>query len=282
MRRVLLVSLVVCLLTPLLLAEEWEREVREMQRRIATLRAEAREADRAGREREARELRTEAEALAKRVEKATEQRRRKRSAQKEPGELRDVLRGLSQGVKALVALGRHEQAEQLEKIAVEVKRKLAAQEQRRRGSGRDTIETMRIAMHALLEAEQQAKAERIEQAIHAWELRMEGRRDKAAQEVYERAPKVGELAELFGRAAQVLGELNHQELAGRVAKLAKMHKQQWARQRKGRKEAERDRERERPARAERLMERIERLEQRLDEVTALLERLVRQIDRRDG
>jgi len=281
-------------------ADEWKEEIREAKRRIVALRAEAGELERAGRGREARKLREKAEQLQERIMKAIAHRKRGGREGREvgPERLQGVLRGLVNGIEALTVLGRHEEAEHLKRITADVKRRLAQHKPRSRGAdkeravAREYIKTMRIAMHALLEADKSKAAHQAEQAIHAMELRLSGRRDAEARKIIAGAPKAGQMAELLGHAAEILADMKHKEMAGRVRKLASVYKRQWERQRKGRR-SERKRavdpdrrerrkhevEREHRERAEHFMERVEQLEKRLDEVTALLEQLVRQMER---
>jgi len=149
-------------------------------------------------------------------------------------EAKKIHQGLEHGIAALKALGRHDEAERLAKIAGELMAKLkskyrhekgrAAAEKRgddERAMARKHLEIMRIAMHGLLEAEKRDLAHRLEQAIHALELRLEGRRDPEALKVYEGAPNREQQIELLFHAAKMWDEFGHEGKAERIEALAR-------------------------------------------------------------
>jgi hypothetical protein len=146
---------------------------------------------------------------------------------------------------------------------------------------------MRAAMGALMKRDRKDSAQLMEHAIHAMELRLEGRRDEEAQNIIRRAPKTGGMVELLMMSSEILADMGKRELAHAVAKLGKQYRKRWEHERKGREHKELDRRgrggerRERDGRehVERVMERVERLEKRLDDIAGLLEKLLKQRDR---
>ena len=180
--------------------------------------------------------------------------------------------------------------------------------ERRRGHEREQaihdLEVMRIARHALLEADRHDAADLVQRAIRAREVTLEGREDREAATIRDRGPRLGQQVEILQMAAGIWRELDRPERAEAVAELAE---RMWSRhrpgedrrgregrqrdERRGRERAQRDERRdrqehrahERSAREEGrhrergeqpgVMDRIERLEMRLAELEGLLKEI---------
>ena len=147
-----------------------------------------------------------------------------RSAKKSGGKLGEILPGLKAGAAALRDLGRHEEAEKLERLAAELQKQAAAGGKRRRGESEreialEQIRIMRIALQGLLDAGREDSAELMEHAIHAQELALEGVRNKKAIKVFESAPNLGQRVELLMFAARKLRNAGKKEQASAVANL---------------------------------------------------------------
>ena len=85
---------------------------------------------------------------------------------------------------------------------------------------RHRIEVLRLAMHALREAERGDAVELVERAIRAAEVTLEGRRDDEAHAIREHAPPPPELAEVLGMAADLWRKFDKPDKAEEVARLA--------------------------------------------------------------
>lgn len=282
--------LAVSLLVPTVFGGEAEEKIRAAKKKIAALLREAEELQEAGRTEEARRVREKAEqwqAELKAWAKEHGGHKHRDSAKR----LHGVLRGLEQGIEACLAIGRKEEAAHLKEIAAGVRRRLEDME---RGHERNRevevakkqLETLRIAMKTLAEAKRHDAAERIEHAIHAGELRLERRRDEAAERVYRTAPKAEQMVELLFLAAEILADRGKRDLAHRVHALGRMYQDRLRRGREHEERRRHERERERVEHRERgdelhrLARRVDMLEERLAKVTNLLEEIVRR-QRRD-
>ncbi|MHC4471993.1 MAG: hypothetical protein ACYTDY_00135 [Planctomycetota bacterium] len=197
-----------------------DREIEAAKKKVQELLRKAEELKKAGRHDEARKLVTQAEELANRLRKAKSGGKRKPVRVEEA---KKILHGLEMGMEALEALGRHEDAKRLARIADELRAKLEARHRGddERGIVKKRIETMRIAMHGLLEAEKKDAAHRLEHAIHALELALEGRRDPEAIKIRETAPDREQQAELLIYASKIWAEFGHEGKAERVEALAR-------------------------------------------------------------
>jgi len=85
---------------------------------------------------------------------------------------------------------------------------------------RQQIKIMRYAMEALLERERKHEAELLEQAIHARELALEGKRDERAMRIRKQAPSPEAQIEILTFAGKILKELGRAERAQAVNRLA--------------------------------------------------------------
>ncbi len=83
------------------------------------------------------------------------------------------------------------------------------------------VEVMRVALHALREANRQDAMELMERAIRAREVTLEGRQDEEARAIRERGPNRGQLAELLTMASNQWREYNNQDKAEVVGRLAR-------------------------------------------------------------
>jgi regulator of replication initiation timing len=82
------------------------------------------------------------------------------------------------------------------------------------------LEVMRIALHALREAERGDAVELMTLAIRAREMMLEGRRDEEAQRVRDRAPNRGQLAEILLMASKLWREYGNVDKSVAVGQLA--------------------------------------------------------------
>ena len=82
------------------------------------------------------------------------------------------------------------------------------------------LEVMRMALHALKEANRADAAELLTLAIRAREMMLEGRRDDEAQAVRQRAPNRGQLAEILSMAARLWREFGKPDKGAVVGQLA--------------------------------------------------------------
>ncbi len=82
------------------------------------------------------------------------------------------------------------------------------------------LEVMRMALHALKEAERGDAVELLTLAIRAREVMLEGRRDEEAQSIRERAPNRGQLVEILSLAAKLWREFGNADKSAVVGQLA--------------------------------------------------------------
>lgn len=156
------------------------------------------------------------------------------SAQRE--ETRDVrpdahyeklIHQLELGMSALRELGRHDALEMLERVTDDVRRERQEARHGRDGPSAERevaerhLEILRWAFHAFQEAEAGDAAERMEHAIHAQELTLEGRRDDEALRVRESAPGLEERVKLLKKASALWEKWGWEGRAGATAELAR-------------------------------------------------------------
>lgn len=281
MKAILMMAALGLLLSaaPLFAGGGRERAIDELIERIHRLEDEARALEAEGSHDEAEGLRREAGHLEAKV----------RALKEEPGarplhreEAEEILRGLEQGIHSLERLGMGEKADWLREIADRLRRKLEAPERGDRGEepdrGREVVkhhvEILRLGMKALLEAEKEDAARRLEHAIHARELMLEGRRDPEAREIVESSPKPAALAELMRHAAERWAEFRHPGNAARCEELARRF-EEMAREGGGpRPEGGEPRPEER---REEALHRVEKLEAQVRELREALERVLREL-----
>jgi len=218
--------------------DELERELQAqaLEKKVQRLLERAEELHHADQREEAEELRHKAEDLRAKIEDARD--RQEREQDKGRSELEEVLHGLEYGMVALKKLGRHEELRMLERVAYDVREEIAGRRKEERGRsekeiGLHQIEVMRLAMKALLEAERKDAAEIVEQAIHARELAMEGRRDEKAMEIRKNAPDLGIQVEILMHAADLWDEFGHERKAATIRELAGQFREKLERQKEG-------------------------------------------------
>jgi len=175
--------------------------------------------------------------------------------------LERVLHGLEQGVEALKAIGREEEATHLNRIADGVRARLRLL--------REQVELLHHGVRILAETGHPVAAEVLERMILARKMRLEGRRDPEALEVYRSQPEPGAQVEVLQFAARLWAERGHERKAEGLAAMA----EQTARRLRGRQRGgETDRPRgERPeleARVRRLEEQVRRLGRALERFQA--------------
>jgi len=216
-------------------------------------------------------------------EREEEHKRARRSdAAKERMDPEEILEGLEHGIRALEALGREREIEilMLRKVAQGVRERM---HEGRRGRP-ERHDPEREFVHHQLRALQMAfelyensegekmgrLAEMVEHAIHARELRLEGRRDREAIEVYESAPKHGNVIELLMYAAKLLKKRDKPEAAEFVGGVAKRMQAQLKERRNGEKERRGELER-----------RVDRLERTVGQLVRIVEKLIDELEDED-
>jgi hypothetical protein len=100
------------------------------------------------------------------------------------------------------------------------------------------LEVMRIALHALREAERGDAAELLTLAIRSREMMLERRRDEQAQRLRERAPDRLQLAEILSMASKLWREFGNAEKSVAVGRLAEQFSRAEERQVREREERE--------------------------------------------
>jgi len=139
---------------------------------------------------------------------------------------------------------------------------------------RHQIEVLRLAMHALREAERGDAVELVERAIRAREVTLEGRRDDEAQQIREHAPPPPELADILGMAADLWRKFDKPDKAEEVARLAEAIRVRRDREH----EPERDRARaERESRRRHMGEIIGALKREQEELAEKAHRIEREL-----
>jgi len=199
-----------------------------------------------------------------------------REEEQERRELEEIMEGLEHGMQALKALGAEREFKAVQRIANGVRERLEHRERRReredpeRAMAERQLHALRIAFENYQDHEGK-KFKRLagmtEHAIHARELRLEGRRDKEAVRVYESAPNEGNTIELLLYAYKLLdkrGQKDRAEIVGRAVREMQEH---W--------EKRRDRQKEHEGGLEQRVARLERSVARLAEI---LERLVDEME----
>lgn len=169
-------------------------------------------------------------------------------------EYEGLIERLELGMSALRELGKVNEFERVMAIANDVRaERQAARESgdERRGEPgaerereeseevrtvRRRLDVMRLAVEAFLEAGDERAAQRVELAMHARELALEGRRDEKAQRIRESAPDRGALAELLAAAAELHRGWGHPDRAGMLLELSRVFAEQADGQRRAEQE----------------------------------------------
>lgn len=148
------------------------------------------------------------------------------------------------------------------------------------------VQALRIAVDTLVEADREDAAHVVEMSLHAHEMKLEGRRDAEAKEVYEAAPRGEHLGEALELAEEILRDQRKPDRAHLVSAVHEeiVHEHRGKRRRQPRTEAD-ERLRHALERIEQLQEqqhmwgeRIERLEMSLAEAEERLAHARRQIE----
>jgi hypothetical protein len=182
--------------------------------------------------------------------------------------LREALHAVEHAQVTLREAGMEDAAAEVgrtaERLRHEIAEHAAAPRSRHDGDAefwRRNMDTLRIAMKGLAEAEKHDAADLMERAIHARELMIAGRRDPEAMELRKRGPDDAQLSELLRMAAGFWAEHGHEQKAAQCHELANhLAARGKAPPREGK------------DRTAHLEERLERMERTLREVLARLER----------
>ena len=295
MARAFLTTVLVVLITAIspgpAAAGSNDDDIGHLQAKIRELVDNAAALEQAGRHEEAGNLLRKADELGRKLDEMT-----RREGGGPEGVSRDeakkLLGDLERGMGALKRLGKMEEAEQVFQVYKALAAKLKETEQRdrkpvegRKPMGREgfgaQLEVLRLARHGLLEAEKKDLAGRLEQAIHAHELLLEGAGHEHAG--VRRAPRGGEMVELLSVAAQAWRKFGQPEKAERIEKLAREYggpgKAEERRADHGEMTPkDRDRDREPDRRADEAMERLDRLQARLEEMQRGMEKILREME----
>ena len=94
---------------------------------------------------------------------------------------------------------------------------------------RRRLKVMRAAVEAFVEADQHDRAALVEQAMHARELSLEGRLDAEANQIRDKAPNRGALAELLAAAAELVADRGEAKQAQALAELSRTYANQHLR-----------------------------------------------------
>jgi hypothetical protein len=160
-----------------------------------------------------------------------------RATAQQPGEetrrLTEILEGLEHGLVALERLERHEEHEMLQRVANDVRRAIERHKKRAEAGmgGRaerqivaNQIDTLRLALPALREAERREAVIMVERAIRAREVMLEGRRDQEARQIRQQAPDRQRLVKLLALAEGIYRKLGMEE---RAAELSRLTEELW-------------------------------------------------------
>ncbi len=238
----------------------------EFEAKLERLQDEAAKLEAAGKHDHARALRQKTQKLAARFRAMRERRDDDRHAG--PDKEQRALRALGQAIESLQAAGRREAAEQVAKLARDLKKDMAKSRERRMAEHH--VEIMRLAFHAFREAKKGDWAELMEHAIHVRELQLAGRRDEEAREIMRKGPNLGAQAELLHAAAALWKKWGHKKRAAMCLELGKHFGQRWHKKR-GPKNAK-GKKKHGAARGEmlqlleRTLHRVEKLERRIAEL----------------
>ena len=149
------------------------------------------------------------------------------------GNEKEIIQGLKAGIGALSALGRHDEAEHLERVLKEYLGKLEAKKARAKAGPKSEIEVvrwrigvLRIAMKGLLEKDAIDAASLVEHRIHMYELALEGRKDEEAKKIRESAPKPEAMVNPLRKAGEIWKEFGHEVEAKKCHDLAIQYHEQ--------------------------------------------------------
>jgi len=230
-----------------------ELALRAVQAQIEQLMQEARRLREAGDVDRADDAQARATDLKRRVfelrelrERLPAEREKAASRKADDKRRKAIARGLAQGIEALRALGRHEEAAHLARIQKEVldasKREPAKQHEGRseREMVANWIELMGYAVKVLAEADRHELAQVVEHGRHALELALAGKRDEVSMKIREGQPPKAQQAEglrVAGKLLRAKGDAHHAELMQELA-------ERWLKQAKAKAGAEHDAEKQ--------------------------------------
>jgi hypothetical protein len=135
----------------------------------------------------------------------------------------EALEGLEHGIAALRSLGHAEEARRLERIAEDLRRRIAApappgaREHRERAARQ--IEALRLALPALREREKRDAIELVERAIHARELALSEPGGVGAQQALRRGPGREDLIRILAMAEEIYRGFGNDERADALSRL---------------------------------------------------------------
>jgi hypothetical protein len=276
--------------------EGQEREIAAAKERLHAMLDEAALLEQGGHREEAARLRAEADALKEKIMQA-KARLGGRDAPREPRE--EALHNLEKAIGALEKAGYEGMAKELrgmaDRLGAEIKRVGLVETDegfrrnlRAKARGEDAdfwhrnMDTLRIALKGLAEAERRDAADLVERAIHARKLKLEGRKDDEAREIMRNAPDDAQLAELLLMAAGCWREFKQPEQAAQCEELGRFFQQRALKEqeapppKRGDPEARRREGREGPG-----PERVQQIEARLDRIEEMLHDLVQRLEERE-
>ena len=185
--------------------------------------------------------------------------------------------GKAKRARMLAELGRHFQGKRREGENAERRAYLEGLKRR--------VAAMRVAVKAFAEADRQDLVKQITRAIHTGELLLEGRDDEEAQQVYDRTPNLGQLAELLGYASHLWSKFGDEERAAQCKEVSRYYVSRWNAQRRERKAAQRheeeleEEEQLEKAEIDEQERTLKRLYIQMQEMYEQLEKMKRQLDR---
>ncbi len=161
---------------------------------------------------------------------------------KSPRDPEAILRGLGQGIEALQAIGAHDEAERVARIARELKQKIASEreraEERERAAAEERaakearvahsheldkqeLELLAIGVKELANAGWEKGAHELELALHAGKLSLAQRTDDEARRIIAQAPPREAQAKWLATAAELAHRANRSDRAEVLEKASK-------------------------------------------------------------
>jgi hypothetical protein len=247
-----------------------EREIAEAKEKIQRMLDEAALLEQAGKREEAARVRADAEAMKKRLEGAR--------GPKEGDDPRvQALQSMEKAIAALDKAGYEGMAREMRGMADRLRAEIKGargQESPEIEFWRRNLDTLRSARNALLEAQRKDDADALGRAIHARELLVSGKADRAEQAMRE-GPGDLDIAELLLASAGFWRTFGQPEKAVQCEELGRFLQQRAEKRRVERTmDFARGPQREGPPpeeRMARLEERVERMERMLHEALERLE-----------
>lgn len=255
-----------------------DREIAAAKEKLQAMLDEATLLEKGGRAEEAAKVREEAAALKKKIEAA-------RGGSEERDDPRVVaLRNMEKAIGALDKAGYESMARDLRGMADHLRREIkGAGGQERPGTDdmdfiRRNMDTLRIAMKGLAEAEKHDAADAMDRAIHAREVLLESKGDDMARAM-KGSPGDGDVAELLSKAAGCWREFKQPENAEKCEELGRFYRQR-VEMRKQMEDAARTKVKE-PHDGPGPDDRMARIEERLDRVERMLHETLERLEQRE-